>query len=84
MPLTEQKIQEVISLGLGDRQPENGFEIHFVNVCRGKARACSVIEKKWFAAWEDFREKQTPEIERKAEDKEAKPKEVVISKVPFA
>ena len=54
MPFDKEERHRIIDLGLGNCQPKTGFEIHFVEVCRGNGRACSKIEKEWIQVWEAY------------------------------
>ncbi len=48
MSLTTEIQTRIIGLANGSIPPQTGMEIHFVNVCRGKAMPCSTEEHEWF------------------------------------
>lgn len=43
----------------GQRNPESGMEIHFLNVIKGKNKPCTKEEKDWYSWWMSFSNSST-------------------------
>lgn len=47
----KESLKELVT---GQRKPQNGMEIHFLNVIKGKNKPCSKDEKEWYRWWLGF------------------------------